>query len=42
MRRGLDTLKTEDMAKTLVRYGYVPLMLIGINGAAIGLAHAPC
>lgn len=41
MRRGLDTLKTEDMAKTLVRYGYVPLMLIGINGAAIGLAHAP-
>lgn len=29
------------MTKTLVQYGYVPLMLIGINGAAIGLAHAP-
>ena len=29
------------MTKSLVRYGYVPLMLIGINGAAIGLAHAP-
>lgn len=41
MRRRLGTVNIEDMTKTLVRYGYVPLMLIGVNGAAIGMAHAP-
>lgn len=29
------------MVTSLIRYGYVPLMLVGINGAAIAFAHAP-
>ena len=29
------------MTKNLVRYGYVPVMLLGVNGAALGLARAP-
>lgn len=29
------------MAIWFVRYGYVPLMLLGINGVAIALAHRP-
>ncbi|AWG48728.1 sterol desaturase family protein [Mycobacteroides abscessus subsp. abscessus] len=29
------------MATWFVRYGYVPLMLLGINGVAIALAHRP-
>jgi sterol desaturase/sphingolipid hydroxylase (fatty acid hydroxylase superfamily) len=29
------------MLKSLLRYGYVPLMLLGVNGAAIALARAP-
>ncbi|MCZ0732556.1 MULTISPECIES: sterol desaturase family protein [Mycobacteriaceae] len=28
------------MVTTIVRYGYAPIMLIGVNGAAIALAHA--
>lgn len=29
------------MVTSFVRYGYVPVMLFGVNGAAIALAHAP-
>lgn len=29
------------MTKSLVRYGYVPIMLFGINGAAVVLAQVP-
>ncbi|KQH80550.1 MULTISPECIES: sterol desaturase family protein [Mycobacterium] len=29
------------MVKTLARYGYVPLMLVGINGVAIAVARTP-
>lgn len=32
---------TACMVKSIVRYGYPPLMLLGVNGAAIGLAQAP-
>ncbi len=41
MRHGPAAAKTERMLKSLVRYGYVPLMLLGINGAAIALAQVP-
>lgn len=41
MRQCGQQLKTWDMTKSLVRYGYVPVMLIGINGAAIALARVP-
>ncbi|WP_235596914.1 hypothetical protein, partial [Salmonella enterica] len=30
-----------SMVKTLARYGYVPLMLVGINGVAIPVARTP-
>lgn len=41
MRRPRRLFDTWAMTKSLVRYGYVPVMLIGINGAAIALARAP-
>ena len=41
MRHASPAAKTEGMLKSLVRYGYVPLMLLGINGAAIALAQVP-
>jgi sterol desaturase/sphingolipid hydroxylase (fatty acid hydroxylase superfamily) len=36
-----DLPKTASMTQTLLRYGYVPFMLLGINGAALALAHKP-
>ncbi|GFG83016.1 hypothetical protein MPRG_62920 (plasmid) [Mycobacterium paragordonae] len=35
------TLETICMVEWLARYGYVPLMLVGINGVAIAVARTP-
>lgn len=41
MRDPSPAAKTGHVLNSLVRYGYVPVMLLGINGAAIALAQEP-
>lgn len=39
--RGPLVIETEDMSTSIVRYGYVPAMMLGIGGAAIASARLP-